>query len=175
MSDIGSAAALLLAGVFALAGAGKLRRRTATAATFRALRLPAPGLAAAGVPAGELGVAVLLLAVPPVGAALAVAALGAFSLVLTAALRRDEPVSCGCFGSAGDDPVSAADLVRNALLAVAAAVALAGGTSGLPSFPALVTVSAAAVTGLVLVALVRVRAATGHGLLDVSAAAKVTP
>lgn len=170
MSDIGSGAALLLAGVFAVAGIAKLRRRAATAATFRALRLPAAGPAAVAVPVAELAVAGLLLALPAVGAALALAALIAFIGVLATALRRDEPVSCGCFGSAGDDPVTAADLVRNALLVAAAAVAMTAGTRGLPSLPAAVAVSAAAVIGLVVVALVRVRLATGTGLFDTAAA-----
>lgn len=170
MSDIGSGAALLLAAVFAVAGVAKLRRPAATATTFRALRLPAAGAAAVAVPVAELVVAVLLLALPALGAALAIAALVAFTGVLVAAVRGDEAVSCGCFGSAGNDPVTAADLVRNGLLVVAAAVAVTGGAPGLPSLPAAVAVSAAAVTGLVVVALVRVRLATGAGLFDASVA-----
>lgn len=174
MSDLGSGAALLLAGVFALAGVAKVRRQAATATTFRALRLPAPALLARAAPVAELAIAALLVAAPPVGAVLAVVALGAFTVVLAGAVRRDDAVSCGCFGSAGDDPVTGADLVRNGLLAGAALVALTAGTPGLPSLPAAVGVSAAAVTGLVLVALVRVRLVVG-ALLDTSAAGVTGP
>lgn len=164
-------AVLLLAGVLAVAGVAKLRDPAPFTRTVAALA-PAgavPVLVRA-VPVAELAVAGLLLALPAVGAALALAALIAFIGVLATALRQDEPVSCGCFGSAGDDPVTAADLVRNALLVAAAAVAMTAGTRGLPSLPAAVAVSAAAVIGLVVVALVRVRLATGTGLFDTAAA-----
>lgn len=184
VSGVGTAAALLLAGVFAGAGTAKLRRRAATARTFRALRLPAPGALAVAVPAAELGTAVLLVVAPVAGGVAALVALAAFTAVLVAALRRGDTVACGCFGSAGTDAVSAAELVRNALLAVAAAAALTAGPGvippagavpqlpavPLPALPAVVLVSTAGVLGLVVIALVRVRVQLGRGLLDASVA-----
>lgn len=171
MSELAVAAALVLAGVFAAAGVAKGRRAAYTTATFRALRLPAPAALARAVPAAELVLAVMLVLAPSAGGIAALVLLAGFSLVLARALRRGEQVACGCFGTAGTQPVGPADLIRNgllALLALAAVTAPALGPS-VPSLPALLAVTTAAMIGLVVLALVRVRLATG-ALLDTSGA-----
>lgn len=172
MAEVGTAAAWLLAVVFAVAGVAKARRPRETAGTFRRLGVPAPHLAARLVPAAELALACALPVVPAPAGGLALVALAGFTLVLVGALRRGTQVACGCFGSSGAEPVGPADLVRNGLLGFAALVAvvapLASGAPldvGLPTLPALVAAGAAAVIGAVVLALVRVGLATGR-LLD---------
>lgn len=172
MAELGFAAAWLLAVVFVVAGVAKARRPIETAGTFRRLGVPAPRLAARLVPAAELLLAGALLVVPSPAGALALLALGGFTAVLVRTLRAGTQVACGCFGSTGAEPVGPADLVRNALLGLAALVALAGPPlggvgllAGLPTLPALVAAGAAAITGAVVLALVRVALATGR-LLD---------
>jgi len=162
VGEIGSAAAVVLAAVFGVAGAAKAARPRRTARAFAGLGVPLPGLLARVAPAAELLLAAALLVRPRLGGGAALVALAAFSAVLAAALRRGERVSCGCFGAAGSAPVSAADLVRNALLGVLAAAALAvPGPAGVPGLAGIVAATAALVAGLVTVALVRLRATTG--------------
>jgi uncharacterized membrane protein YphA (DoxX/SURF4 family) len=165
MGEVAYVTALGLAVVFAWAGAVKLARPAETAATFRALRLPAPRALARAVPAAELLLALLLVAAPRVGAVAALGMLAVFTAVLLQRLRQGSQVSCGCFGSARTAPLSATDLVRNALLAGIAALALVAPGAVVPSLPAVLT----ATTGLALTALVLaltdVRVQTGR-LLD---------
>jgi len=118
-----SLAAVLVALVFAWAALAKAVRHGATVVAFSALGLPAPGVLATAVPIGELGVAATLVIRPDIGAALALAALAAFTLVVVRAVLAGSTAGCGCFGSARADPVSPADVVRNGLLAAFAAVA----------------------------------------------------
>jgi hypothetical protein len=81
------------------------------------LLLLAPGVGRWGVAAG-FGVALLLLA--------------AFSATLGAALRRQVPVSCGCFGvSAG--PPAVRHVLRNGVLAVVAAAGVVGSLAVRPA------------------------------------------
>jgi len=162
VDEIGSAAAAVLAAVFGVAGAAKAARPRATARAFAGLGVPLPGLLARVAPVAELVLAAALVVRPRLGGAAALVALIAFSAVLAAALGRGEPVSCGCFGAAGSAPVTAADLVRNALLGVLAAAALTvPGPAGVPGLAGAVAATAAVVAGLVTIALVRLRAAAG--------------
>ncbi|WP_208799875.1 MauE/DoxX family redox-associated membrane protein [Microbispora triticiradicis] len=121
----------LLTGIVFLASAvSKLRGRAAyeefTAAT-RALapRLPARP-AAALVVAAEAAVAPLLAWRPTVlaGFCAALGLLVAFTVAMAAALRRRRRVLCRCFG-ASTVPVGPGHLVRNAVLAAAAATGAA--------------------------------------------------
>lgn len=114
---------MLLALVFAWAALGKVLRPAATAAAFTGLGLPLAGALAVAVPVGEVAVAALLVVRPQVGAALALAALAAFSFVIARALMRGTRAGCGCFGSRRTDPVSPVDIIRNGLLAAFALVA----------------------------------------------------
>jgi len=120
---VGSVAAVVLAAVFAFAAVAKAMRRRETVAAFEGLGLPAPGVLAAVVPAAELVIALTLLARPQIGAALALAALAAFTSVIVRALRRGVDTGCGCFGSRHNAPVNPSDVVRNGLLAAFAVLA----------------------------------------------------
>ena len=155
------AAALLLAGVFAWAGAAKLRDARVTERTFRAFGLVAPGTLARTVPIVELGLAAVLVVVPWAGGMLALAVLAAFSTILVRAMRAGVDVGCGCFGTAKRAPVSFVELVRNGLLAGLAVAALfADGPSAIGLDDAILVTTAVAVGGVVL-ALAEVKRATG--------------
>lgn len=121
-------AGLVLAAVFVIAAVTKTVDRTATTAEFTDLGLPRPALLAGVVPPAELIVALLLVARPPIGAALAALALLAFTAVLLAALRTGRTVSCGCLGALSRTPISARTIGRNGALLVLAALASAGPT-----------------------------------------------
>lgn len=161
MAEVATVAALLLAAVFAAAGLGKLRRGPATARAFVSLRLPAPTALAVAVPAAELALALVLVARPRAGGVLALAALGAFSTVLAGATRSGTAVRCGCFGTTSERPVSAADLVRNGLLATAAVAALGAPVPVRPTLAATVLVTTGALIAGVALALQRLRLEVG--------------
>ena len=164
MSDgIEFGAAVVLAIVFALAGGAKLRRPAVTAGSFADLGLPAPRELAVAVPVVELALAVGLVVVPPVAAALALLLLGAFTVVLVAAIRSGRgQAGCGCLGSTRTDPVSAVEIIRNGMLAGAAVVALGASGPVAPGLGDVIAVSTAALVALVVLALADVRRATGR-------------
>jgi len=87
------------------------------------LPLPLVRAASGAIPALELAVAALLVAVPEVGAWAALVLLLAFSAVIARELSAGRAFHCGCFGGAGARTVGSSSLLRNALL-VAAAVAV---------------------------------------------------
>src|SRR5262245_24275231 len=136
-------ARLLLAGVFAIAGAAKLaeRRRIGTA------------IAEFGVPAGiatplgwllaccELGVALALL-FPPSAAAGALGLLLVFSAVIAANVARGHRPSCHCFGQLHAAPVGWSTVGRNGLLAAVAGLIAADGRY-LPAFVGVGAIAAA--------------------------------
>lgn len=136
MADLGGAlldavapvAAVIVAGVLALAGVAKATDRATTTTEFAALGLPWPGLLARIVPPLELGVAGLVLLRPRLGGAAAAILLLAFTLVLVRALRAGRSVSCGCLGPLSRQPVSATTLVRNGLLTALALLTIAAPT-----------------------------------------------
>jgi hypothetical protein len=162
MSELGYLAALILAVLFAWAGVAKLGARRRTARTFATLGLPAPAALALAVPVVELALAAGLVLAPGWAAAGALALLAAFSVFLTRAVRAGVDVGCGCFGSAGSEPVSFVELVRNGLLGIAAAVALAAPRPVAPSLAAILVAGAAlAIAGLVL-ALAELKRTVGH-------------
>ena len=140
---LGYVAALLLAAVFVRAGAAKLARPAATAASFAALGVPAPSGVARAVPFAELLTAVALIGAPQVGGAASLVFLAVFSWVLVGALRSGRAVPCNCFGTARTEPVSAVDVVRNVLLAGLAVVTLTTGREPTVASPAAVVVAAA--------------------------------
>jgi uncharacterized membrane protein YphA (DoxX/SURF4 family) len=148
LADAGMTAAAVLAAVLAWAGAAKLQRAEATREGFAALGLPRPDLAARAVPVAELLVAVLLLAVPPVGAVLALLLLGAFTWVVVQQVRAGSEVPCACFGQPHAPPLSWTEVVRNGILAVFGLLAVFAGGAHVPG-PRGLLVS----TGLVLIAL----------------------
>ncbi|WP_329519461.1 MauE/DoxX family redox-associated membrane protein [Spirillospora sp. NBC_01491] len=123
------AVAVLLAEVFAVSAAGKIRGRTAFAGFAGSVprlvpRLPARP-AAVAVLAGELATPPLLLIAPAAGFALAALLLAAFGAAIGAALRTGRRAPCRCFGTSAA-PLGPAHLVRAALLAALAAAGAAG-------------------------------------------------
>lgn len=141
MEFVSATCQALLVLVFGAAVVGKVRNAalfTAFTDSVAALgRVPAGRAGAlAVVIVGSEAVTSLLLVAPRLrGAGLLAAAglLTAFTYAVARALRSGSPVSCRCFGvSAG--PVGPPQLVRNALLLVAVAVALPGlpGSGQLP-------------------------------------------
>ena len=115
-------AAVLLAIVFVRAGVAKLNRHEPTARAFAAMALPMPRALARIVPLVELALAVALVTSPRVGGALALALIALFSAVLVRNVGAE--TGCGCFGAAHTNPISRADLIRNAALAALAIVAV---------------------------------------------------
>lgn len=168
MGDVGYAAALVLAVVFAWAGAAKLAARRATERTFRAFGLPVPKALAVAVPLVELALGAGLVIAPAGAAVVALVVLAGFTALLVRAMRAGVEVGCGCFGTASHEPMSWVELVRNGFLAVAALVATAADT-GLPSLPAVLGVGGATAVAAVVLALCDLRRRTGSAVaLDLS-------
>lgn len=162
MQDLGLAAALFLAAVFAWAGAVKAVSPAATTEAFRGLVLPWPGLAARVVPVVELATSVLLVVSPVWGAAASVGLLGAFTAFVAHALRQGRTVGCGCFGSTNrNETLTWAEPVRNLLLVLAALTATLAGDIRWPSLAAVITVGSAAAAGALVLGLVRLKLKVG--------------
>jgi Methylamine utilisation protein MauE len=104
-SEVGAVAAAALALTFGAAAVAKLARRTAWLRTLGSygLRPGATGLAGLGVPAVELGIAVLVLAGLGSSAGLvSIVALVAFSgAIVLGRVRAGRRLDCGCFGGSG--------------------------------------------------------------------------
>ena len=121
---------LCLAALLAWAAAAKVLRWHAWRAALEGYRLPGrlPMMAAAGTPVAEIGIAAILISpAPRAGAALTVALLAAFSLVvLRGRSLHGEKLPCGCFGGSRERDYRTM-LLRNALLGVLAAIVLISG------------------------------------------------
>ena len=153
MDGLGYVSAVLLAGVFVLAGAAKLARPAATVTSFVALGVPAARAVARVVPFVELLVAAALLAAPRWGAIAALALLAPFTAVLSRAVAGGSQTPCNCFGTARAEPVSWVDVVRNIMLGALAGVSLTAAEPVVPSLAAVV--SAASVFAAGQIALTR--------------------
>jgi peroxiredoxin/uncharacterized membrane protein YphA (DoxX/SURF4 family) len=120
-----------LAVVLAVAGAGKLADRAGARQAVTGFGVPEPlaGPVANLLPWVELAAAILLIpsVTQPVGAALALALMLAFSGAIARSMARGETPDCHCFGALHSEPAGPKTLVRNLLLSASAAVALAGG------------------------------------------------
>jgi uncharacterized membrane protein YphA (DoxX/SURF4 family) len=121
-------ARVLLVGVFALAGAGKLADPQGTRSALGDLGAPArliPSLAVL-LPAAELATAGLLAYSPTVGlgAWIALGLLLVFSVAVARALAAGRAPDCRCLGQLGGGRVSEGTLARNFALAVAAGLVL---------------------------------------------------
>jgi peroxiredoxin len=127
-------ARLVLAAMFAVAGAAKLRDRRG--AGQAALEFGAPerlaGLVGLILPLAELTVAGLLLVPGTVlaGEAGALALLLLFSVAIGIALARGRAPDCHCFGQLHSAPASWRTLGRNGLLAAVAVLALSASLAG---------------------------------------------
>lgn len=158
MSEIGYVAAVLLAGLFAWAGASKLVARGRTTQTFTDFGLPAPGVLGTVLPVAELALAVGLLAIPSVAAFIALGLLAAFTTFLVRAVRAGAEVGCGCFGSAQAEPVGVVEVVRNGLMAGAALAASFATGPRIPGLDAVLAASTAAALAALALAGLRRRA-----------------
>jgi methylamine dehydrogenase accessory protein MauD len=125
---------LVLAGVLAVAGFGKIAGRPATRATLVAFGVPASVVApfAIALPLAELAVAALLL---PLDTAW-IAALGALVLMLLFSagiaynLAKGRRPDCNCFGAVHSEQIGPRTLVRNGAFALIAAVLALRGPDG---------------------------------------------
>lgn len=124
-SGIGYVAAVVVAAVFAMAAAAKLRDLRQTSVDFERLGVPNPEVFARLVPLAESAVTVLLLIVPAGGAIAALAALAFFTTFLVGRLRSGVTAPCACFGAAAKAPLSGIEIARNVGLMVLSATALA--------------------------------------------------
>ncbi|MDQ3945781.1 MAG: redoxin domain-containing protein [Actinomycetota bacterium] len=130
------AARLILAGVFATAGLGKVADRSGAQRVLGEFGLPGVlGRAlSVALPGAELAVAFALIpaSTSRVGAAGALTLLGAFSLAVAVNLARGRTPDCHCFGQVHTRPIGAGTLARNAVLGAASALVLLGpdGTVG---------------------------------------------
>src|SRR3954447_6364932 len=142
-------ARLLLAGVFIVAGVGKLADLPGFRDTLRAFRVggrPAR-IGAVALPIAELATAAALLAEPLAiwGAAAALLLLLGFTGAIVNALARAFAPDCGCFATLQCAAVGRRQVIRNAVLAALAVfVAVAG-----PG-PAIVEDGASAAVALLL-------------------------
>jgi uncharacterized membrane protein YphA (DoxX/SURF4 family) len=123
-AGFGTACAVALAVVLAVAAAAKVRDLAATAASFAALGLPRPAAMARVVPVSEGGIAVVLVLVPVLGGFLALVLLAFLTTFLASRLIAGVRAPCSCFGSRRSDPISAANLVGNGFLVLLALGAL---------------------------------------------------
>jgi hypothetical protein len=153
LAEVAYAAALALAAVFGWAGLAKLRDRHVTAAAFRDVGLAAPERLAVAVPGLELALAAALVLVPAEAALVTVAVLAGFTTFLVRARRAGVEGGCGCFGGTRRQPVPAAELGRNALLAAGALTASFAAGPVVPGPGALALVAAVAAGGGGLLAL----------------------
>ncbi len=162
VQDLGSAAALFLAAVFAWTGAVKLVSPARTAASFRDLGLPWSPVLARAVPVHEFATAALLILDPRLGATVALISLVVFTATVLNALRQGKRAGCGCFGaSAALEDLSYVEPVRNLLFALAATTALLAPRFERPTLAALVAVSSAATAAALALGLVRLRQRIG--------------
>jgi uncharacterized membrane protein YphA (DoxX/SURF4 family) len=126
-------ARLVLAAIFAVAGAAKLADRDDARRTLRGFAAPDALVAplALLVPIAELATAGALIPAPTVvaGALGAIVLLAVFSAAIAVAIARGRQVECGCFGRLYSSMVSSRTLARNGALAAVAAFVLAGALS----------------------------------------------
>ena len=119
----------LLGGILLYGGLGEIRRPFEFLASVHAYRLTGPmsGVVVTGlVPWLEVVTGVcLLVGILTQGAFLGgLLLMGLFSVAVGSAWLRGLPISCGCFGSSGDDVIGGATVVRSLTLVALSAVGL---------------------------------------------------
>lgn len=162
-AGLADASAIGLAAVFSWAAVVKLLGRSATEQSFIELGLVAPRVLSIVVPMIELSAAGLLLAVAPVGAALALFLLVAFCVVLASAIRSGLVVGCACFGATPDHPVGPLDIVRNVGLALMCQLAIFGRSPVRPELVSLAVTAGVMIVGWATLRRARVRARSEVG------------
>ncbi len=161
MTEVSSVAAVALSLVMLYAAQSKLRTHQTTAHSFRQLGLPQPSLVAWLVPLAEILIAAALILLPGWGGVAAFVMLVGFTTFLIGILRSGATVSCGCFGSSNDEPVSLSDIGRNLIL-----LGFAGASAFIeqltrPTLAAVMVVSIAGLIGMMVVQLVSLRSQIG--------------
>ena len=121
----------LLAAVFTVAAIGKLLDLDGSRRALVEFGVPAHAARLGGValPFAELAVAIALLFVPTAtwGALAALLLLLAFIAGVAHAMSRGEAPDCHCFGQIHSEPAGRSTLIRNGVLAAAAAFVVAAG------------------------------------------------
>src|SRR3954470_9878378 len=147
------ATTLLLAGVFVVAGTGKLLDLPGSQRALRGFGVPAPLARLGGValPIAERATAAALLFPPSAtwGAAAALVLLVAFIAGIVNALARGKAPDCNCFGQLHSAPAGPGHVVRNAVLAGLAALVIVAGP-GSASDPGIAAGDASGVLALLL-------------------------
>src|SRR3954471_12839874 len=128
-------ARLVLAAVFAVAGAAKLADLAGSRSALAGFGIPAPAARALGtlLPFAELAVAGLLLfsSTARAGAIGALSLLVLFAVGISISMARGKAPDCHCFGQLHSEPAGARTLARNLVLAaVAGFVVFAGDSAG---------------------------------------------
>jgi thiol-disulfide isomerase/thioredoxin/uncharacterized membrane protein YphA (DoxX/SURF4 family) len=125
------AARIVLAGVFAVAAFAKLVDLEGSRRAIAGFGVPARAAAVAGtlLPFVELATATALIAEPTArwGAIVALALLLAFMAGIARAMALGQKPDCHCFGQLHSAPAGRATLIRNAILAVPAAIVVIDG------------------------------------------------
>jgi hypothetical protein len=176
------------AAVLLLSGIAKLREPATVDTAFTSLGVPRAldtPLVRRLFPWVEIALgAWLLLATGPALVVVALVTLAlfvAYLVLVVRAVRRPEPVDCGCFGALGDSEVTSVTVWRNAALVLSAALAVLAGVWGSGVVPALVNDSGAwawvAATALsaAVVGLVVYRAPAGSRAADHGGSALAAP
>jgi hypothetical protein len=131
-------APLILAAVLAVSGWSKTTAVASTQSVLRLLRLPKvvqqPWVAHA-LPWGELALAALVVLAPggllqQVAAALTLALMLAYWVVVARAMTFDPRPTCGCFGEIGDQRITGRTLARNSVLVALAVTHLLWALAG---------------------------------------------
>src|SRR3954466_9615660 len=122
---------LLLAGVFIVAGVGKLLDLPGSQRALRGFGIPEPfaRLGRVALPIAELATAAALLFQPSAGwgSTAALVLLVAFMVAIVNGLARGNAPDCNCFGRLHSAPAGAGQVVRNAVLAGLAALVIVAG------------------------------------------------
>ena len=155
MDEVLLVARLVLAAVFAVAGAAKLADLAGSRAAVAGFGVPERLAAPIGtlLPFAELATAVLLLpaATARAGAIAALALLLAFSVGIASSIARGEAPDCHCFGQLHSEPAGPKTLGRNFGLALLAGfVVMAGEDAGPGLFEAIGDLSATAALAILL-------------------------
>ena len=156
-SGIGYVAAVVVAAVFAMAAAAKLRDLRQTSVDFERLGVPNPEVLARLVPLAELAITTLLLIVPAGGAIAALVTLAFFTTFLVGRLRSGITAPCACFGASAKAPLSGIEITRNGGLMVLAALALAAERPVRPTVGDVVVVVVPTLIGAGVLHLLRMR------------------
>ncbi|HET9022420.1 MAG TPA: MauE/DoxX family redox-associated membrane protein [Ornithinibacter sp.] len=129
--------------VLLVSGVAKLQAPSSVEVAFTSMRVPQAldtPLVRRAVPWLEvaLGVWLLLATGTPLAvvAVLTLLLFVAYLALVVVAVRAPEPADCGCFGAIGDSRVTRVTVWRNALLVVAALLAVAAGLRGVGLLPA---------------------------------------